>query len=131
MDTDMGKLRVILMFAGFVILIVCLSDFLFSRSPGELFVSSLGMMAIIYGFYRKDKKVNVTINYFFTMLCVLIFQWLILGFIAFYPNNSVNDISTAFTLTFFITMFFYMQIRESHQLKINWKGIYFGERKIF
>jgi hypothetical protein len=101
---DKGK--AIYISAGFMIMIVCLTSFLFSRSPTELFGSSIGIMAIVYGYfresrknnltppdytpgmshnkyYREVKKVKVTVTYAKIMACIIIFQWLIMCYIGF------------------------------------------------
>lgn len=151
---NMGK--IILIGGGLVIMLVCLGSYLFSKSLLELFGCSVGMMAIVYGYYRENKnlkwvtshnaiycdikKVKVTVTYFLAMFCLLVFQWLILGYIVFiYPvlvSNEViladvNSISLAFTFALIFTPFFFVQIHESHLIKINWQGIFIGEKKIF
>jgi hypothetical protein len=110
----MDKTKVILIFVGIVIMLLCLASFLQSKSPLELFGTSVGIMVIVYGFYhnnkknkttppdyspgmsrssiyRASKKVNITTNYFFIMSGVLIFQWLIFCYIAFIYQAYVPD----------------------------------------
>jgi len=148
------KTRFILIFVGIVIMVVSLTSFSQSRSPLELFGSSVGVMVIIWGYYREgkkdathyspgmsrgsiyreSKKINVTTNYFFAMASVLVFQWLIICYIAFIHPSPVPDpgdpIAVAFALL--STMYFYIQIRESDlKIKISWAGIFIGNRKIF
>jgi len=138
------KAKIVLIFAGFVIMLVFFASFLFSRSPVELFGSSVGLMVIIWGFYREgenietppnytpglsqnryyreSKKVNVTVTYFLVMFGVLISQWLIMYYISFiyqfYVPYEVYKCEWAFlpytfTISFFATFLFYVQIRES------------------
>jgi hypothetical protein len=108
------KTKTILIFAGILILFGCLASFLQSKSLLELFFSSIGMIIIIYGFYRGDKKVAVAVNYFVAMFCVNIFQWFILIYILFVSQIYVwDDVSYALMFTFFFTFFLYMQLRES------------------
>lgn len=152
----------IIISAGFLIMIICLGSFLFSRSPVELYTGSVGMMIIVYGFFREDvkvkvappkyspgmsrdfiyhdvKKVKVTIPYFFIMFSVILSQWLILYyFLVIYPSYvsqevfraNLEYISWGFVITFFSTQYFYIQIRESHLIRITWQGTYIGKRKI-
>jgi len=75
----------------------------------------------------------VTENYFFAMSSVLIFQWLILYYITFIRPSLVPDDGAALAASFAIiaTMYFYIQIRESHLIRITWQGIFIGNKKIF
>ncbi|BDZ69687.1 hypothetical protein [Methanobacterium petrolearium] len=137
------KLKFLLIFSGIMIMFICLASFFLSRSPSALFCSSIGMMMVVYGYYREDKKVNITVNYFLAMFSLLLFQWLILDYVTFiYPAYvssdffkayAVNDGTFLFTFAFIFTMLFYIQIRESgvKVIKINWQGIFIGDKKIF
>jgi len=90
--------------------------------------------------YREVKNVNVTVNYFLAMFGVIMSQWLIICYFIFiYPVyvphevylSDVYGLSWAITISFFATFYFYIQIRESHLIKINWQGIFIGGEKIF
>lgn len=107
-------------------MLVCLASFSQSKSLLELFGSSVGIMAIIFGFYRENKKVdskpiipgmygnfsyrevqkvNVTPNYFLAMSCVIIFQWLLLIYIL--STSKSREDAYAIVFTFIITILFY------------------------
>jgi hypothetical protein len=136
---DRDKIKVILLAVGIVIMFGCLISFIISRNPLELFGSSVGMVAFVYGFYCEGKKVNVTINYFLAMLSVNLFQWLILGYNAYIASTyhaygpTDTGIADAFSFAFIFTMLFYIQIRQSGQIRIhiNWSGLYINQKKIF
>ena len=91
-------------------------------------------------FYRGTSKIRVTAGYFLAMTSVLLFQWIILYFIYFiylhYVSTEVfnSELYMASYVTFYTmmaTFFYFIQIRESHLIKINWQGIYIGDKKIF
>lgn len=130
------KIRVVLISVGFFVIVVFLVSFIFSGSPLELFCSSVGLLIIVYGFYRvgkenigatieytpgvshlamyrESKNVNVTVIYFLAMTGILISQLLIIFYIAAYYPVEQRDMPGMFIVTFFATFFFYMQIRES------------------
>lgn len=106
-----NKAKLALIFTGVIIIIGGLAGFIMYKSSIYLFGSTLGMMTFIYGFYRKDKKVNVSVNYSVAMVCTLIFQWLIIACTI--GQASTEDIATAFSFSMTITILFYIQIRES------------------
>ncbi|OPY22958.1 MAG: hypothetical protein A4E27_01640 [Methanobacterium sp. PtaU1.Bin242] len=149
------KSKVLLIFVGIILSLGFLVGFILYESFFALFGSSLGLMIIIYGLYREDKKVKVrsdyspgmahnyiyrdvkrvkvTPTYFFAMLLVLLLQWLIIYYLLiFVPHTKDNSniMGIALTFTFICTMYFYIQIRESHLIRINWQGTYIGKRKI-
>ncbi len=156
------KGKTLLISAGFLITIVCLGSFIISRNPVELLVSSVGLMLIVYGYYRENtivmppdyaagfsskslfyrgtSKIRVTAGYFLAMTSVLLFQWIILYFIYFiylhYVSTEVfnSELYMASYVTFYTmmtTFFYFIQIRESHLIEINWQRIYIGDKKIF
>jgi hypothetical protein len=132
---NMGK--IILKSLGILIILFCTVSFLFSRDPIELYGSLVGLMVFVYGYFRENKnvmppnyapgmyrksifvressKIKVTTDYFLAMLGVILAQWLFLVYIiGIYPNYpSTDNVAWAFTITTMITMYFYMQIRES------------------
>jgi hypothetical protein len=139
------KIRIVLISVGFLITLIFLASFLFSGSPLELFFSSVGLMLVVYGFYRvgkenigatieytpgvshlsmyrESKNVKVTVNYFLAMTSIIIFQLIIIYYIAFYYQSEARDMPFIFMITFWVSFFFYIQIRES-DLK------YIGKRK--
>ncbi|MBP1945874.1 hypothetical protein [Methanobacterium petrolearium] len=128
------KVRVVLTSIGFVIMLVCLWSFIFSKSPLELYGSFIGIMAIIWGFYRdknnktssdytpgmshlkmyrESKNIKVTVNYSLAMGIVLIFQLLIICYIIIYYQSEIQGIPFVLFITFWATFYFYVQIRES------------------
>lgn len=139
----MGKL--ILKSVGVLIILFCMVSFLFSRDPLELYGSLVGLMVLVYGYFRENKnvmppnyapgmhhnslfvressKIKVTTDYFLAMSGVLLSQWIFLVYILFiYPTYVPAEhmqtyfadyLSWAFTITMMVTMFFYIQIRES------------------
>ena len=128
------KVRVVLISLGLVMMLVGLWSFIFSKSPLELYGSSIGIMAIIWGFYhsknnktssdytpgmshlkmyRESKNIKVTVNYFLAMGIVLIFQLLIICYIIIYYQSEIQGIPFVLFLTFWATFYFYVQIRES------------------
>lgn len=149
------KSKALLIFVGIILSLGFLVGFILYESFFALFGSSLGLMIIIYGLYREDKKVKVrsdyspgmahnyiyrdvkrvkvTPTYFFAMLLVLLLQWLIIYYLLiFVPHTKDNSniMGIALTFTFICTMYFYIQIRESHLIRITWQGTYIGKRKI-
>jgi hypothetical protein len=129
------KQKFVLIFAGFVTMLVCLGSFITSKSPTELYGSSIGMMAIVWGFhrrkrntdeltnytqgmshirmYRESKNIKVTINYFFQMFSVLLLQLFIICYIIFFNQSEKYSLPFALFITFWATFYFYIQIRES------------------
>lgn len=156
-----NKAKIFYTSIGVLIILVCSASFLFSKSPLELYGSLVGLMVFVYGYYRDGfdgnkpnyspgmshnsiyrevKNVNVTVNYFLAMFGVIMSQWLIICYFIFiYPVyvphevylSDVYGLSWAITISFFATFYFYIQIRESHLIKINWQGIFIGGEKIF
>lgn len=132
---DKGK--VFYMSVGFLITIVCLTSFLFSKSPLEIYGIFVGMMAVIYGFYRENKKFIVTENSFLAIFAVIILQWLILVYIwsniqVYYFVYTAREISIPSAITMGITIYFCIIIRASKlKITVNWQGIKIGNKKIF
>lgn len=150
------KSKALLIFVGIILSLGFLVGFILYESFFALFGSSLGLMIIIYGLYREDKKikvarsnyspgmahnyiyrdvkrVKVTPNYFFAMLLVLLLQWLIIYYLVISiprTEDNSNLFGIVFTNTFICTMYFYIQIRESHLIRITWQGTYIGKKKI-
>jgi hypothetical protein len=107
-----NKAKIILIYAGILIMLGCLVSFSHSKAGAELFGSSVGMLMIVYGFFREDKKVKVTMNYFLAMLCVNLVQW----FIIFFFMSQIYQpqiVPAAFTFTALFTLTLWIQIRES------------------
>jgi hypothetical protein len=106
------KWKIFYIFVGSLITIVCLTSFLFSKSSLDLYGSSIGMISIIYGFYREDEKFNVTKNSSLTIFAVITVQWLILFYIGFnHQGYSSREISIPTSITIYITAFFIFLIR--------------------
>lgn len=57
------KKKLVLLFTGVSIIIGSLACFIVYYAPVFLYGVTLGLMAFIYGFYHKDKKVNVSVKY--------------------------------------------------------------------
>ena len=126
------KVKGISISAGFLAMIICLTGYALSISPIYLYGSSIGMMAIVYGYYRENKKLKLTLNYFVAMSFVILLQWLIVIFLV-RPVYALNEIqyNLSFTFSLLLTSFYLDQIRNSHLIKINWQGIFIGNKKIF
>lgn len=126
------KVKGISISAGFVAMIIGLTGYALSISPIYLYGSSIGMMAIVYGYYRENKKLKLTLNYFVAMSFVILLQWLIVIFLV-RPVYALNEIqyNLSFTFSLLLTSFYLDQIRNSHLIKINWQGIFIGNKKIF
>lgn len=126
------KVKGISLSAGFVAMIIGLTGYLLSVSPIYLYGSSIGVMAIVYGYYRENKKLKLTLNYFVAMSFVILLQWLIVIFLV-RPVYALNEIqyNLSFTFSLLLTSFYLDQIRNSHLIKINWQGIFIGNKKIF
>ena len=126
------KVKGISISAGFVAMIIGLTGYLLSVSPIYLYGSSIGVMAIVYGYYRENKKLKLTLNYFVAMSFVILLQWLIVIFLV-RPVYALNEIqyNLSFTFSLLLTSFYLDQIRNSHLIKINWQGIFIGNKKIF
>ncbi len=107
------KTKLILLFMGVIIIIGCLTGFIAYYAPIFLYGCTLGLMAFIYGFYREDKKVNVSVNYAVAMGSVFILQWFIIGYFIFTHQFSGDDFVTSVSFSIMITLFFLIQIRES------------------
>lgn len=128
------KLRVVLISIGIVMMLVSLWSFIFSKSPLELYGSSIGIMTIIWGFYRdknnetssdytpdmshlgmyhESKNIKVTVNYSLAMGIVLIFQLLIIFYIILYYHSEIQGIPFVLFITFWATFYLYVQNRES------------------
>ena len=126
------KVKGISISAGFLAMIIGLTGYALSISPIYLYGSSIGMMAIVYGYYRENKKLKLTLNYFVAMSFVILLQWLIVIFLV-RPVYALNEIqyNLSFTFSLLLTSFYLDQIRNSHLIKINWQGIFIGNKKIF
>lgn len=126
------RIKWILIFVGISIMIICLIGFALSISPIYLYGSSIGMMLIVYGYYRENKKLNITRNYFLIMSFLFLLQWLILIFLI-RQVNTLNSTPYNFSFTFslLLTFGYFDQIRNSNLIKINWQGIFIGKKKIF
>jgi len=137
-DNLVDKTKVICISVGIVIMLTCLASFSQSKSPYELFTSSFGIMAIIYGFYYDNKKnleappnyspgisrnsifyhinkkLNITVNYFLAMSLVFFIQWLFWIYIFLIRQIHVGeDVISVFMFNFLLTFSFFIQIRES------------------
>ncbi len=119
------KMKGISISAGFVAIIISLTGYALSNSPIYLYGSSIGVMAMVYGYYRENKKLKLTLNYFVAMSFLIIFQWLIVIFLL-RPVYALNEIqyNLSFTFSLLLTSFYFDQIRNSHLIKINWQGIF-------
>ena len=126
------KVKGISISAGFVAMIIGLTGYALSISPIYLYGSSIGMMAIVYGYYRENKKIKLTLNYFVAMSFLILIQWLIV-ILLMRPVYALNEIqyNLSFTFSLLLTSFYLDQIRNSHLIKINWQGIFIGNKKIF
>ncbi|MBI4813313.1 MAG: hypothetical protein HY802_02975 [Methanobacterium sp.] len=126
------KMKGISISAGFAAMIIGLTGYAFSISPIYLYGSSIGVMAIVYGYHRENKKLKLTLNYFVTMSFLILIQWLIIIFLL-RPVSALNEIqyNLSFTFSLLLTSFYFDQIRNSHLIKINWQGIFIGNKKIF
>ncbi|AUB54877.1 hypothetical protein BK007_01820 [Methanobacterium subterraneum] len=93
----MDKIKILLLFAGIIVILESLASFLQFRSPLDLLFITMGMIAAINGFYIKDKEINETIAYFVIMCIINWSQWLILIYILFI--NGVYATSEIFILT--------------------------------
>lgn len=110
------KTKLILLFTGVIIIIGSLAGFITYYVPIFLYGITLGAMAIIYGFYHEDKKVNVSYKYARTMIFLIILQFFILFY--FFHQFSIDDWALAFTLSANITSFFSAQLYRS-DLKLS------------
>lgn len=126
------RMKGILISSGIVIMIICLAGFALSISPIYLYGSSIGMIALVYGYYRENKKLNITLNYFLAMSFLILLQWLVLIFLlrSVYASSEIQY-NLSFTFSLLLTSFYFDQIRNSHLIKINWQGIFIGDKKIF
>lgn len=126
------KVKGISISAGFVAMIIGLTGYALSISPIYLYGSSIGVMAIVYGYYRENKKLKLTLNYFVAMSFVILLQWLIVILLV-RPVYALNEIQYNLSFTFLLlsTSLYLDQIRNSHLIKINWQGIFIGNKKIF
>jgi len=126
------KVKGISISAGFVAFIIGLTGYALSISPIYLYGSSIGVMAIVYGYYRENKKLKLTLNYFVAMSFVILIQWLIVIFLL-RPVYALNEIqyNLSFTFSLLLTSVYLDQIRNSHLIKVNWQGIFIGNKKIF
>lgn len=126
------KVKGISISAGFVALIIGLTSYALSISPIYLYGSSIGVMAIVYGYYRENKKLKLTLNYFVSMSFLILLQWLIVIFLV-RPVYALNEIqyNLSFTFSLLLTSVYLDQIRNSHLIKVNWQGIFIGNKKIF
>lgn len=110
--SDLDKIKWILIFAGFVFLIISFARYFEYKSPIDLFYLAIGMMFIIWGFYIK-KEFKITTPYLVVVSCVNLVQWLILVYILFISKVYVtNDL---FILAFapLVTISLIIQIRTS------------------
>lgn len=99
---------------GSLITIGCLISFLFSNSSFDLYGSSIGMITIVYGFFREDKKFNVTKNSSLAIFAAIAFQWLILIYIWFnHLGYSRGEISLINVIALNIATYFFIQMRKS------------------
>lgn len=127
------KKRLMLLLMGVVITIGCLAGFIvYNYYPLFLYGITLGLMSFIYGFYYKDKKVNVSANYAKSMALVIVTQWITVVQWMFglsqhqYPKS--DDLLFAFVLSVNIATLFSIQIygsdlRISNEKKENIIGI--------
>ncbi|MGF7118249.1 hypothetical protein [Methanobacterium oryzae] len=109
---------------GIGIILYFLASYLGSNSPIDLFFISIGILAIIFGFYTKDKKIKVTNSYIVSVFSVNIIQWLILIYIFYYnPVYSISDYLIPLIAALWATLFLANQIRKkylkSSQTKID------------
>lgn len=108
--SQLDKIKWILLFSGFVIIVMFLGRYFESKSPLDLFYLTMGILVIIWGFYVKD-EFKGTATYFVAISCVNIVQWLILIYIL----NINRDVADLFTLALapVVTITLIIQIRTS------------------
>lgn len=108
------KRKIFYISVGFLITIVCLTSFLFSKSALELYGSSIGIISIIFGFYHENKKFNITKNSSQAIFAAIILQWIFLFYIWFnHQSFNHREISITTSITIYITGYFYFLIRLS------------------
>ncbi|MGF7118254.1 hypothetical protein [Methanobacterium oryzae] len=125
-DILKDKTKLILLSIGLIIIIGSLAGLITYYAPIFLYGVTLGLMVFVYGFYHEKrvsvpekrnianmyiKKDNIPVNYAKAMGSVIILQWIIL--IYFFHQISKDDWVSATTFSLIISLFFYIQIRES------------------
>lgn len=106
------KTKLILLFAGVILIISGLIGFIYSQTPIFPYLITLGMMAFIYGFYHEGKKVNVSRKYAGIMCFLLVLQGIIL--IYFVYQFSQYDWVIAVFISVNIAIYFSKQINRSN-----------------
>lgn len=113
------KTKSILFLTGIFVIISCLASFIIYYSPIFLWGVTLGAMAIIYGVYHENKKVNVSVNYAKAMISLIILQFFILIYFGYQIYKFDPELlSISFILSLNITSLFAIQFYRS-DLKIN------------
>lgn len=121
----MNNNKILPILFGIGIILYFLASYLGSKSPTDLFLISMGILTIIFGFYTEDKKIKVTNSYIVAAFSVNIVQWLILIYIYYY--NPVHVTTSYFIYliggALIITLILANQIRKkylkSSQTKID------------
>jgi len=105
--------KILIILIGIAVILLFLAFCLGSNSPIYIFGITLGIMAIIFGFYTEDKKIKVSIGYFVAAFGVNIAQWLILIYIFFYnPVYVTLDYYIFLIGSLGISLFLVNQIRK-------------------
>ncbi len=102
------KTKLILLFAGLIIIIGCLVTFIIYFTPIFLYGATFGLLAFIYGYYHENKKLNVSRNYVKAMGFVLILQYVIL--FLFFNQISKDDLVNALSISMLIDINFLLQL---------------------
>lgn len=105
------KTKLILLFTGLVVLIGCLAGFIIYYFSIFLYGITLGLMALIAGFYHENNRLNVSSSYVKAMGSIFILQLFI--FVYFIHQFSIDDFANAFSFSLMLLIYFLAQFYNS------------------
>ncbi|MBI5681453.1 MAG: hypothetical protein HZC47_11220 [Methanobacterium sp.] len=113
----MDKNRLIPILLGIGITLYFLASYLGSKSPLDLFFSTIGLIGIVFGFFSEYKKVNVSINFIVTIFSVNVIQWLILIYTFYY--NPVYIKTVFYSYLFSLLLVTIILVNQMHINHLN------------
>jgi hypothetical protein len=104
-----------IMLFGIVLILGFLGLYFVFKSPFDIFNITLGVLVLIFGFYTKGKKIEVSLSYFVATFSVNVTQWLILIYTFYYnPGYITREFYIALLIALWVTLFIINQIRKEY-----------------
>lgn len=102
--------------SGILAMLLFLVSFWFSKSPLDLFFSTIGLIGIVIGFFVKDKKINISTGFITAIFGVNVIQWFILIYTFYNYPDYAKIVLSYYIVTIPVLMFiFYKNAKLSKE----------------